>query len=417
MGKELACEVLDLLATVDLSGRVAGTDLEQFVLLLYTANTVATANGLLETITPAGLASLCRSQEATAQALTDFCRVSTKNFRRRFLRQFSAQDVAGIFERSHLRQVGSLIQYRYPHFKDGYALFREQFLEEKLATEPLVEISKFVHSIGQVPEVGKELACEVLDLLVPLSKPGIVKVVIEKSGVRGIELLIHNVASIDERYLPHIRQALQALDLTEKLVLAGVGDLGYLLWNVFAHVDQGLSRDYCRIIDGQQRSKQLREVSLNDLCRFLWNLTQISDLSELQTLNDPAIKERLVAAWGSGVDLGANLLGIIATTRPEICEDVQLPPIETQTQKEHLIEWLKQTVEEQHPYALALTARGLRAYDESEAQELVWKWLPISEASQLLEDALDSAITPQALALLQQTHDWLSVALFEETIE
>jgi hypothetical protein len=404
-----------------------------------------TANGLLETITPAGLASLLCSKGATAQALDHFCRVSTRRFRQQFLRQFSVHDIAAIFDRSPLGQVGIVIQYRYPYFIDSYALFRKRFLAEKLATEPLDEIGKFVHRIGQEPEVGHRLACEVLDLLVtvdlseqiastdleqfavllhttnavseeyssqlldPLRQYEILVEALEKSGVRGIQLLIHNVAGMDEQYLPHIQQALQASDLTDKFPAANVAELGYLLWNVFVHVDQSLSREYCEIIDKQRRSQQLSEASLDDLCRFLWNLTHISNLSRLQTLDDPIIKERLIAAWDSDVGRGAELLGIVSMTWPRVCECVPLPPIKTQAQKEHLASWLVDTVEGRNPYLLALTLRGLRAHhDEAQAQALVGEYLPIPKASPLLEDAKASALTSRSVQLLQETLQWLA---------
>jgi hypothetical protein len=102
------------------------------------------ANGLLETITPAGLAALCRSKGATAKALQHFCEIPTEDFRRRFLRQFSARDIAAIFERSPLGQVGSLLQYRFRYFEDSYTLFSKRSLEQKLATELLEEIGKFI---------------------------------------------------------------------------------------------------------------------------------------------------------------------------------------------------------------------------------------------------------------------------------
>jgi len=331
---------------------------------------------------------------------------------KRFWQQFSDLDIATRLDRSPLGQVGGFIQHRYLYHKDGYALFKKRFLPRKLATESLGEIGKFIHRIGQVRPMGRALACEVLDLLVTVDltedQHEVLIAVLERSEVHGIQLLIYDVVNIDERYLPHIRQALYASDLTGKLAAADVRDLGYLLWNVFAHVDQSLAREYCKTVDKQQRSRQLSEASLDDLCRFLWNLTHISDLPRLQTLEDSIIEQRLADAWGSEIGPTLNLFGIVATTRPGICEDVSLPPIETQAQKECLAGWLAHALEELHPYTLALTLRGLRVHDELKAQELARQYLPIPEASQMLEEAKALALTPRSVTLLQETLEWLT---------
>jgi hypothetical protein len=139
----------------------------------------------------------------------------------------------------------------------------------------------------------------------------------------------------------------------------------------------------------------------------LWNLTHISDLTRLQTLDDPALREQLVSAWGSEIGLGANLLGIIATTQPDICEEIQLQPIDVQTQRENLTDWFTQVVEGGNPYVLSLTLRGLRVYDEQQAQDVARRCLPMMDAHQLLEDAMASAVTPRSVVLLEETLRWL----------
>jgi len=402
----------------------------------------ATHSALLEAIKPAGMADVCRSEEATAQTLGHLLRASTEHFGQRFLQQLSAKDVAAIFDRSPLGHVGSLIQHWYPQFEEGYTVFKEQNLARKLAAEPLDEIGKFIHRVHQAPGVGEHIAREALDILVvtdlsepiastdlelfavllytanavdgkypsrlllPLGQPEIVRAAIENSGIRGIELLILNVANMDEHYLQDIRQALEVLDLTDQLAIADVEDLGHFLWNVFAHIDEGLSREYCYIIDKQQRSERLQDAPLKALCRFLWNLIQISDLSELKTLHDPMLKERLVSSWESEIGRGAQLLGIVATTQPYGREEIQLQPIDAQAE-ERLADWVTWAVQQRHPYLLSLTLRGLQVYDVLQARALVRRFLPMVDAYQLLKNAMASAATPRSVALLEETLRWL----------
>jgi len=382
------------------------------------------------------------AREATVNAINLFL-VSTKDLGHRVMEQLSAKDVLTIFDRSPLGQVGNAVLYQYYHFEEGYALFQEEKLAGKSATEPLDEIGKFIARVHQRRGVGGRLAREALDLLVnadlseriastdleqfavllynanavdskyppqllvPLGQPEILRAAIENSGIRGIELLIYNVAHMDERYLQDIQQTLRTVDLTEKLAIADVGDLDYFLWNVFAYVDKDLSREYCRITDRQRRSERLREAPLDALCRFSWNLTHISDLPKLQTMDDLALKERLISAWESEIGLGAELLGIIATTQPDICEEIQLQPINVQIQGENLADWLTQAIEGGNPYPLSLTLRGLRVYDEQQAQAVARRCLPMVNVHQLLEDAMASVVTPRSVMLLEETLQWL----------
>ena len=372
------------------------------------------ADSFLGALTPAGLASLFRSREGTAHELGNLCRVMSEAFRMQFLRQFSSQDIVEVFARSPLGQVGTFTQHYYRHFADHYALFREQFLAEKLATEPLDEIGKFIHRIGQVQCTEGDLACEALDLLVDTD---LAKRVTDADDLAGIGRLINAVVEVGEQYSKGIRQALHTANLTNKLAAIDADSLAHFLWQVFEHIDEKLAYKYCGLVDVPQSPEQLGEAPLDALCHLLWNLVQISDPHKPQILRSPIVRERLVAAWDSNIGLGANLLGIVSAAQPEICEDLQLPPVETQVQRERLADWLIQSVEEKQPYTLALTVRGLRTYDESVARSLAWRALPLLDASQLVQDAIDGAITAPAMTLLQEADQWFSMALFEETIE
>jgi hypothetical protein len=127
-------------------------------------------------------------------------------------------------------------------------VFREQFLEKKLASESFSEIARFIYRMKQVLMEGSILAYEVLDLLksmdlseriastdldsftqllytikaidedylpallTSLGQPEIMRAVLEKSSLHGIQMHIHNITDIDTRYLQDIRQGLQTFD-------------------------------------------------------------------------------------------------------------------------------------------------------------------------------------------------------------
>ena len=429
-----------------LAHRAATQGLQHLYWLLRTFKGFAprATDAVLETITPAGLASVCRMQAATIQTIDLFSRVSSRDFWRHFFQQFTQQDLAEIFDRSPLGQIGTFFQYKYLYDKESYRLFQGQSLTKKLANEPLKEVGKFIHRIGQIPQEGTNLAREILDLLVTVDmtgriastdlepfalllysaksidegypsklleplwgRPEILHQALEQSGIHGIALFIPYLASADRSFLQDLQQALRTASLTDKLAIADVKDIGYFLWNVCAYIEPGMAQQYCRLVDAQQRPVQLGKAPLETLCSFLWNLFHLSNLPQLQTASEPTVKERLLAAWKSEIGLGAELLGILATSRPEIAQEVPLPPIETQEQREQLVAWLVQVAGGKNPYALALALRGLRIHSELEAQTLVRSSPHIPEITQLLQDARASAITTRSVELLQETLEWL----------
>ena len=451
-------------ASAQMEGFVQALDIEQLVQraekenlqhlywLLHALKKISSpmAEALLKVLTPAGLASLCRSKKARISDMGPFRKVSTDNFWRLFLRQFSAEEIADVFNRSPLGSIGTFLQYEYSQYdysslQKGYALFQEQFLGVRLATEPLDEIGEFIHRIQQVPGRGKVLAYNVLELLVkidlseriaktdlkqfalllhnarpvdkvypsrllaPLRQPEIVQAAIKSSSVGGIQMLIYNVATMDRgrEYVQPIREGLQASNLTNKLEKAHVRDIGLFLWNVYAYIDQSLAQQYCQLVDMQQRSLQLAEAMLYDLGLFLWNITSISNLPNLRTFDDPIIEERMLAAWEAEIVLGAVLLGILSIARPTTPIHKSLPPIQAQLQKEHLASWHTKSSGGQKPYLLALMLRGLRTYDEAEAQVIVRKYLPVVKTVQLLEAARKSVKTPRSRLWLEEILEWV----------
>jgi hypothetical protein len=418
------------------------------------------AQAYLEALTPAGLASLCRLKEAEIADIGQFRKVSSKQFWRLFLQQFSAQEIAVMCNRSPLGEIGTFLQHEYFSLAQGYALFQEQFLTARLATEPLDEIGKFTHRIQQVHslgdtylEPGRVLAANALDrlaavdlseriasndlqqfalllhnarsvdisyalrLISPLTQPEIVQAAFKKSPIGSIQMLIYNlytVTSGDPKYVQSMRQALQSTNLNSQLEKATLREIGLFLWNVYAYIDQSLAQEYCKVVDGQPKSHQLEQASLSDLCFFLWNVTSVSNAQGLRVLDDPVTEKRLAAAWIKEIGLGAVLLSIISFVRPSIVADLSLPPISNQAHKEHLTNWFTTSAEGQNPYMLALALRGLRISNEEAAQAIVRVYLPVTKALQLLKSARPSAITPRSILLMKETIEWLGKLTAEE---
>jgi len=407
----------------------------------------------LEALTPAGLASLCRLKEAEIADIGQFRKVSSKQFWRLFLQQFSAREIAVMCNRSQLGEIGTFLQHEYFSLAQGYALFEEQFLTARLATEPLDEIGKFIHRIQQVssleegyPGPGRALAVNVLDrlatvdlseriasndlqqfalllhnartidisyaarLISPLAQPEIVQAALKKSSIGSIQMLIYNLHTVttrDPKYVEPMRQALQNTNLHAQLEKATLREIGLFLWNVYAYIDQSFAQECCKAVDGQPKSHQLEQASLSDLCFFLWNITSISNAPGLQVLDDSVTEKRLAAAWTKEIGLGAVLLGLISFVRPAIVSDISLPPISNQEQKEQLTNWFTTSAEGQNPYMLALALRGLRISNEEAAQAIVRAGLPVTKALQLLKSARPSAITPRSILLMEETIEWL----------
>lgn len=409
------------------------------------------ASKLLETLTPKRLALLCRAKEVPIAMIDQFHKVVDKEYWQRFLRQFSIKEMAGIFHHSPLGSIGSFLKPRYFYFRLSYQLFREQFLEERLKTEPLDEIGKFLARIKQVPEVGDELASRVLDLLIqvdlseriagkdllpfalllhtitsvytgqmghwlaPLGQPEVVLTAIEASSPGSIQALIHNVARIDntveKRYLKAIGEGLQTSSRPiERCATADLSAIAALLWNIYVSVDSGLAQEYCMFVDGQQREQQLATAPLEELCAFLWKLTAIINPLRLSIMDEPVIGERLIKAWNKETGQGAQLFGILMVAQRNV-QDSQLqallPTELTHSQKEHVVWWLMEAIKRKDVYTLALTLYGLRAYNETEARALAGQIVTRQLVEQLQTEEREAASSPCSIMLLRDVSKWL----------
>ncbi len=423
----------------------AGTEnLQHLYWLLRALQKIAPAKALfvLEEITPAGLATLCSAKNAALSDIQQFSKVLPKRFWWRFLQEFSAHDIAQACNRSSLGTVGSFIQHEYTFLEHGYSLFQKLFLRDRLSTEPLNEIGKFLHRLHAIPrrtlaqnalallattELSERVAkgdveqyalllhnAHVIDrnypmqLLAPLYKGEIFQTALTQSGINGIQMLIHNVAlrdaNSDADPLQAVRRALQAVSLSGALERAALKDIARFLWNVYAHIDSHLAQEYCQLVDKQQRPAQLESAPLDELSLFLWNLISISGSSTLSIFNDSVLKQRLAQAWRTDIGSGATLLGTLAVARPTTA-NATLSSM--RGRQEQLATYLRMCLSERRPYILALTLLGLRVYNEEGAQTIIKRYLPVEEIVRVLLSTQREARTERSLILLNEIVEWL----------
>ena len=426
--------------------RRAGTEnLQHLYWLLRACQKASPAKALavVEKITPAGLASMCRTKEPTLADIRQFRKVLPKNFWWRFLHEFSSLELAQACNRATLGALGSLIQHEYPSLGRGYLLFQKLFLKDRLSTEPLGEIGKFLHRLQSIPQRGEILAQNALallatteltdrvgdveqyalllhnaydinesdaaQLLAPLYKLETLQAALARSSIHGIQMLIHNIAlhdtTGDGNALQTVHQGLRLTSLSEALEQAELKDLGRFLWNVYVHIDPSLAQEYCQLVDEQPRSSALESADLDDLCLFLWNLASISSLPTLSTFDDPILKQRLAQAWRTDIGLGATLLGTIAVARSTT--DLYEVLSSMRGRQEQLATYLKMCLVEQSPYTLALTISGLRIYNEEVAETIIRRHLPIEEMLRVLLSTQREAKTARSRTLLSETMTWL----------
>jgi len=435
-------ESLDLSA---LATRAKQEGLQQPFWLMRGVKTVAPKQAInFENIlTPRGLAEMFRDKEATAKNLQQFSDVCSRGFFQQFFKQFKPGEISDIFSRSKLANVGSFLEYRYYAFSAAYADFANLHLPAKLAEAPIVDIGKFIARIQKVLEEGEQLARDALELLLTVdltarvtksdvegiagllysaytvdadfsrrllelpNMPDAIEQGLKHSGIQGIQLLLHNLSEIAPDLLQRIGGALHSLDLTNRLAGAEIGDIAHFLWNIYSHVDAELAREYCQVVDAQARREQIRKATLDELGRFLWNLVHISG-TDVQTLDEPLILERLHVECSMDFPQCVYVLGIIATARPNAISSLDLPTVDFAQVSEELTEWLAQAVDEEKPYLFALTLRGLRALNERWSDKIIAKfqrdWQTKLRCLALLNDAKSQAVVTEKSRMLLEEY-------------
>ncbi len=448
---EQIVEFAEALDIEQVAQRVKQGNVRRLASLLRALKSIPGSNAtrLLEVLNPTDIGQLCHVQETSLEDLEQLRKASTKAFWESFLASCSARDIADIFHDALLGSIGTflLYQYAFQTIQEGYMLFQEQFLRERLTTEPLDEIGEFLDRISGIRQKGQGLARKALDLLVttaiaeriahadlrqfalllhhtrsidathlpallaPLRQPAVLQNALAASDIHGIQLFIFNIANIDAAYLPLIRQGLLTSNLTEKFEKAPLRDIGLFLWNTYRYIDEHMAQRYCEYVSMQQQTQQLKEASPEDLCFFLWNLTSISVSEEIQIFNDPSIRQLLIEGWSNEVGWSIVLLGI--ATMVQAAGDGNRNIQFLRMREDVLEHWFTGNSGGQNPYFLALALLGLRRYNERIARTVVRRTLPIGESLRLLKSARPSAITPRSILLIEDTMQWLERLLEE----
>ena len=397
---------------------------------------------VLTHVTSTGLAKMFRVQEATINDLSHFDKVCSRAFMKDVLKELGDEEIVAIFKRSKLGEIGTLMEWQFHRFEQIYAIFATESLTDKLATETINEVGKFITRLQRVPQEGQRLVVQALEhlletslsirvtetdveqlallllnvhsvdpiyperILAALAPSKSVEKALQHSGVRGIQLLLHSLSEVASTFLPSIGQSLRSVDLTARIAEAEIKDLGHLLWNVSANVGSELAETYCQTVDAQLRSDQIAKAELTELAAFLWNLVHISGAEDLKTLNKPAFQERLRKEWESHPGSYAQILGILEVVRPKAIEDFYLPVLNIDRMSGILTEWLAGLVSGRHPHAFALTTKGLQALDRRRTIEIVRDAIRqesiVDECFELLHEAIEQCVTPRSRAVLEE---------------
>lgn len=443
-------ETLDQTALFD---HIQDASLQEIFWFLRDINEVSTelAESFLTYITPVGLVKMLQKKHGTAQNIMDFLRVSNPQFKKEFLQQLNDEEIATIFRRSSLKQIGSLLQYHFRLFEKPYSIFATQSLPNMIATQRISEISTFIHRLQRVPTQGQQLAVQALELLLKtdltyrvaesdvekfslllfnaysvdpsypnkilstLAPSGAVEKALLHSGIRGIQLLVRNLFEMAPEFIPRISQNLQTLDLSNRIKEAEIKDLGYFLWNIQAYIGEEFAKGYCRIVDANIQSKQIADCNLTELGSFLWNLVHISDMDELRILNMSVIKERLVNEWENNPGQCISIFGIFITVSPEAVTKYNLSAFDVKLMSERLTIWLTENLNEGHPYTFALTVKSLQVLDEGATIKIIENILCEEDITdkykKLFRDAMAQAITPRSITVLEEVNRFITSSI------
>lgn len=446
---EEMAEFVDLLYLKQVVQEAKEGNLRRLASLLRTLKAVAPSavNSMLEILRPAEVAPLIRTQRTVLDDLEQLRKAVPRTFWESFLHHCLPEDIIAIFQRTSLGAIGTFLRYQYKSrsVRAAYALFQEQFLQDRLIVEPLNEIGEFLDRTQGIRQDGKAIASNVIELLLttdimtrvahadlrqyalllhhtraidsaylprllaPLRQRDVLQSTLSVSDIHGIQLLIFNIAAIDEGYLPYIQQALVDLNISEKLEHASLRDVGLFLWNTYRYLDTTLAQTYCDYLDGQPRMQDLTDALPEDLCFFLWNLTSISSTESLRMFDVPAIQQRPRESWSEEIAWSLVLTGIVSTTSASYSRKEFVLSI--QRHRDTLISWFATTKAGHNPYYVALALQGLRILNEEVAREFVESSLSIATIRDLLMSARGTAITPRSIRLVEESIGWLNTLL------
>jgi hypothetical protein len=354
---------------------------------------------------------------------------------------FTTADIIAVLQHTSLKAIGSFLQDQYAnrHVREAYMHFQTHMLPQRLSVEPLDEINALLDHLSRIRRVGPQLVHHVLalfvatditdhlaqadlaqyvkllrhtrsldtasisQLLAPLYHSDILRANLASSSLHTMQLLIHNVASLDTNYLSPIQQALPAINIAEKFAAASLRDIGHFLWNVYKFMDRATACKYSIYADQHLPIQRMVEAPPEDVCFLLWNIASISEATSLRLLDEPVI-HRLLQNWPEEAGWSAVLAGIAAIAQNPTRDSKYAVALHLSA--ETLYHWFIAS-NGGNSYFLALALQGLRAYDEQMARAVVRDIFHAYRIRDRLQSVRPSAMTTRSIALIEGTLQWL----------
>jgi hypothetical protein len=323
---------------------------------------------------------------------------------RSYYELFAAQHLRERFETTDLATIGMFLlglERRAPALaEDASRLLLQVDLNPRIAGSDVVGLSKVCYAIGKVnPEYKKQLLLKVSGEAIHDG--------LKRSSIEGIQSIIHAFAEPPSALLHIIQDYLCESDLTSRIEVASLQDLGYLLWNIRSTMGEELANKYCATVDTTLGPDSFRDVRVEAWAPFLWTVVNVSSSQELKMLEYESIHKSLKQELENAPGVCMQVLGVISLVRPDIVKTVFGPVIDLYKLGGPLALWLKQTLKDGHPHRFALGLQAVSIFDPEKAEILLRHVLQKAPARQsarsLLTDALNEAISPVSIQLLTRT--------------
>lgn len=404
------------------------------------------ADRLLDFITPSGLANLFREKEGTLGDFHHLLSCCPYEYARDLAAHFTHGEKVEMLAREPLGKVGNALQYRYGLFRAAYVQFAAQFLEDRMATEGLDEIGKFIVRLLRIPTDGEKLAKEAVDILLGVD---ITSRIVESDMTLTSGLLhgLHAVSSeypqqilksvstakaIKTRFLKatlkekahflcclanvgaenfrdDIRAWLRDSNLTEQVHGADIAALAHFLWTTYEYLGLEAAHHYCQVLDTSVTSEQIAGGNYSDLANLLWNILQLGCTPDPQVLECPVLHNRLRSMWETDPGSSAQIVGVLATASMRGLPDLLPGSIDRITATETIATWLCQHAEN-HVYPIVLAIRGLLALDKLWAERVVTESIYVLDSDEFqdrLRQARNEVTLPLAQILLEETDTFI----------
>jgi hypothetical protein len=241
-------------------------------------------------------------------------------------------------------------------------------LIQKLEGCSLNDINMLILSVDRANITSKESESNsrfIIDQIKQMDQNKLIQK-IKESPPQYINHFIVNIKRNDVESSDYIFDLVRRLDLTEELKELGLQDLGNFAWNISD--DRDLSDGYSGMIDDFDLTEKVEKSDLDHVNHFLWGLFQIN-LNCPKTFTDIKIRNALINRLNEDDgDIGEKLrlIGIFEYADCSLlgCGDRKISKIKIVMSR--LKEWFKKHLDPSHPdpFRIALALKGFRAIDE-----------------------------------------------------